>query len=885
MKQGKESNPMKSNEVERRAKNLLRLSRHLGLESGADLALELIFLRWELAARPGEWGQLIQYLDAGKSPQSLLESELDTLFQAQFRGVPEAKNLSDMYHVFDFTGYESSQSMELREDLHALFEAVLSRKADTLSRAGQEFATQEDASVLMARLVAGADSLLDPACGEAAVLALAVAAGASQIHGIEIVQSVARHASMRLALAGAQANIDVADWLQCDPADYSVDAVVLEPPFGMHLSDEDRRHAKAAGLELFGNSAEHVWMHRALHSLNESGIAAVLMPISSTYGKLGDLNLRTIHAQGKVVAVIKLPSGLMRHTAISTCIWVLSARPRQDGSVLMIDTSPAATTGNENRSALGDEFIDEVAECVRTWRMMGAQPELPAHIAKVATKKDIISKRRLEPSSFLDAPPTEAELRPPAPAHLLAQIRLKNFKSFGAAQYAPLAPLTLIYGKNSSGKSSILQSLLLLKQSMAEAHLVMQGEFTDAGSFATAVHRHETARSIDIGVSFGSPPGAVHASLMASSKLMRKVDFTFVEDEISQDIEHLTGVGFGEYYATFASRSGPSSKEPSFDLSLEGLRELLAAAAEPGVHYPPSKAPITKANLSVVPLTLNRNDEKSVSVRGSGILPTGELMTAFSHPEGRQQSTARSYIQRGLALSSSVTDELQLILENLSYLGPLRQPPLRYYARSAASGRSTEPNVAITLFDNVSEQKQITHWLNRLGIPYELDVIRISAGASREIVGDLVAISLTDSRSGVRSSPADVGFGISQVLPILVELSARQQSVICIEQPEIHLHPALQAEIADVLIESADPMGRGNQIIVETHSEHLVLRIQRRIREGTLDPGQVAILYVDQAPGGEAMIQRLRLDGQGEFMDEWPNGFFDDRLAELFGGY
>lgn len=829
---------------------------------------------------------MVRYLDAGGSTESPLESELNSWFRKQLGPTPEPKNLSDMYHVFDYLDYETSQSPELRHDLHALFESVLALKAESVSRAGQEFATQEDASALMARLVSDAKSILDPACGEASVLSLAVGAGASDVRGVEVVENVARRAGMRLTLAGGEAEIYVDDWLRHDPAEYSVDAVVLEPPFGMHLSEEELDLARAEGLEPLGNSAEHVWMHRALHSLNRSGIAVVLMPISSTYGKLGDLNLRTLHANGQVVAVIKLPPGLLRHTSISTCLWVLAKHHRQDGRVLMVDTSPtAAGRGLEDRPVLEEDFIDEIAKCVRDWRLFGTEPDLPGYIGKVATPKEIAEARRLEPSSFLDEPPTEDELRPPAPAHLLSEIRVKNFKSFGSTQSAVLAPLTLIYGKNSSGKSSIIQSLLLLKQSMGEAHLITQGAWTDAGSFATAVHRHETTRSIDVGISFGSPPGAVHSSLMASSKLLRRVDFTFAEDDLSHDIEHVTGVGFGEHYAAFASRTGASSKEAGFDLSPEGLKALVEAAAEPGVHYPPSKKPITKANLSVVKLMLRRNNEAYVSVKANGILPTGELLTVFRQPESRQQSTARAYIQRGLALTSSVSAEFSSILEKLSYLGPLRESPSRYYARSANSGRTGEPAVAITLFDNVSEQKQITQWLNRLGIPYELEVIGVSAGASRELVGDLVAISLTDTRSGVRSSPADVGFGISQVLPILVELSARQQSVICIEQPEIHLHPALQAEIADVLIESTDAEGRGNQVIAETHSEHLVLRVQRRIREGSLDPSQVAVLYVDQEPGGEATVQRLRLDSQGDFIDEWPNGFFDDRLVEMFGGF
>ncbi|MGR0161092.1 DUF3696 domain-containing protein [Paenarthrobacter nitroguajacolicus] len=787
-----------------------------------------------------------------------------------------------MYHEFDYIAYGSSQTPELRRDLHALFEAVLARKAETISRAGQEFATQANAASLMARLVSGAESVLDPACGEASVLSLALAAGSSRVYGVEIAPRVARQASMRLALAGGPAKIDVDDWLQCDPTDHSVDAVVLEPPFGTHLSDEGRLQVTAEGLGLLKNSTENVWMHRSLRSLNGAGIAVVLMPISSTFGKLGDINLRTLHRRGQLVALIKLPPGLLQHTAIATCIWVLSNEPRQDRRVLMIDTSPAAFKANEDEPALEDEFLDEVAGCVLNWRLEAEQPTLPTYIAKVASEFEIAANKRLEPSSFLDAPPTEEELRPPAPAHLLSEIRIKNYKSFGPEQVALLAPLTLIYGKNSSGKSSIIQTLLLLKQSRQESHLVTQGEWADAGSFATAVHRHETWRSIDIGVSFGSPPGAVQASLMASSKLMRRVDFSFVEDEVDHEIDHVAGIGFGEHYATFTSRV--SSKEHGFTLSPEGLQALLDAASEPGVHYPPTRKPSNKLNRSVVKGVLRRNNETTISVAGSGILPSGELLTPFDHPGGRQQNTAKSYIQRGLALTSSVSSELSHILENLSYLGPIRQAPSRYYARSA-TGRVNEPNVAITLFDNISEQKQISHWLNRLGIPYELEVVGVSADSRRELVGDLVAISLTDSRSGIRSSPADVGFGISQVLPILVELSAHQQSVVCIEQPEIHLHPALQAEIADVLIESADPSGRGNQVIVETHSEHLLLRMQRRIREGSLDPGQVSILYVDQGPSGEAIIQKLRMKADGEFMDEWPNGFFDDRLAELFGGF
>lgn len=117
----------------------------------------------------------------------------------------------------------------------------------------------------------------------------------------------------------------------------------------------------------------------------------------------------------------------------------------------------------------------------------------------------------------------------------------------------------------------------------------------------------------------------------------------------------------------------------------------------------------------------------------------------------------------------------------------------------------------------------------------------------------------------------------------MVELLARQNSVVCIEQPEIHLHPALQAEIGDLLIAATSETGQANQVLVETHSEHLLLRVQRRIREGLLDPKNVAVVYVDRDAEGEARVHRLRLDDGGTFLDEWPSGFFEERMNELFG--
>lgn len=157
------------------------------------------------------------------------------------------------------------------------------------------------------------------------------------------------------------------------------------------------------------------------------------------------------------------------------------------------------------------------------------------------------------------------------------------------------------------------------------------------------------------------------------------------------------------------------------------------------------------------------------------------------------------------------------------------------------------------------------------------------SASSRELV-------LTDLRTNTRVSHRDVGIGISQVLPVLVNALGSKNKLLTIEQPELHLHPSLQAELGDVFINSA--LGDAqNQIIIETHSEHLILRLMRRIREtqdGTLPEGvpritpeDVAILFVEPTEQG-SMVRQIRLDEEGQLIDAWPGGFFEEGFKERF---
>jgi hypothetical protein len=171
---------------------------------------------------------------------------------------------------------------------------------------------------------------------------------------------------------------------------------------------------------------------------------------------------------------------------------------------------------------------------------------------------------------------------------------------------------------------------------------------------------------------------------------------------------------------------------------------------------------------------------------------------------------------------------------------------------------------------------------------------KLEASASENKSGFL---RLVDSKTGTPLAAKDVGMGISQVIPILAAVSVLERKTICMEQPELHLHPGLQTKLADVLISSA--IEQNNTLLIETHSEHLILRLLRRIRETTerdfsdwpeqlrrscpngIRPEDVAVLYVETSEEGSKVIE-LPTTPDGDFSRPWPSGFFTERSKELF---
>ena len=226
-------------------------------------------------------------------------------------------------------------------------------------------------------------------------------------------------------------------------------------------------------------------------------------------------------------------------------------------------------------------------------------------------------------------------------------------------------------------------------------------------------------------------------------------------------------------------------------------------------------------------------------------------------------------------------------LSSISYLGPVIDNPARYYrdlgVRRASVGTRGEHTYGI-LSDSPTLRADVNRWFKRFGISYELQSPQRTGNV---LTGVITSVPLKDTRTNTIVTPVDVGFGISQVLPMIVEGLTSVSSIICIEQPEIHIHPRLQAELAELVIETSQEgtgrRGSSKQWIIETHSELLILRLQRRIREGRINASDVSVIYVD--PNEESVegssIKILELDENGDFIYEWPDGFFEESFDEL----
>ena len=533
---------------------------------------------------------------------------------------------------------------------------------------------------------------------------------------------------------------------------------------------------------------------------------------------------------------------------------------------------------------------------------------------------------------------------------MLTGIGLRNFKAFGdEMQEAPLSKITLIYGPNSGGKSSIIQALLLLRQSLRPDYdydwmrrLAPRGDFVDLGSFQSVLHKHDGKRNLEISVRYRNvrfndrtlqrpapeDPYDAAENYVRMTFRRDKADESHAEDSI-----FLKAV---IYRITPNENNKPlldaEALRVSYDtdfsvkiLDTYGEKRSLPIETESVKEYLPT--------LAFPELNWNRDRLTGVLFLESPDIDSNEWYAEQERERLRRVSDMEqgmpfslSPMPRSFALNRAVVranhpvakdnyldlDKLNLSdqeicdltpenipfdyerhLHSINYLAPLRSAPQRIYIRASANDGTTgiqgEYSANVLARDSEGVEDAVNHWFRLFEIPYDIHARKLEESL---LAGEAITIELMplDKEGDIIDEDftvtlADVGYGINQLLPIIIEgVASREGSILCVEQPEIHLHPRLQANIADLMIDTiADEPGKRKQWIVETHSELLITRLQRRIREGKISPDDISVLYVDPSDDngveGSAIIE-LRLGEDSYFKDHWPHGFFDDALKE-----
>lgn len=256
---------------------------------------------------------------------------------------------------------------------------------------------------------------------------------------------------------------------------------------------------------------------------------------------------------------------------------------------------------------------------------------------------------------------------------------------------------------------------------------------------------------------------------------------------------------------------------------------------------------------------------------------------AFAEHDDKNWKAGGGYAWDVVRADTAVRDAVN------TWLGsPIMKTPYRLAVRTLfALDQMTSP--LATELDELAERMNVMPNPDAdIGYSAEIDnsdkeALQILQAMRKSNVDRVTELALVDERTKTVVSHRDVGIGISQVLPVLVTAFASRNRIVAMEQPEIHLHPALQAELADVFLESA--LGeRKNTFVLETHSEHMVLRLLRRIREGKLKPDDLSVLFIEPLPGRGSRVVELRVDEDGDFIDEWPGGFFEESYREKLSG-
>ncbi len=582
----------------------------------------------------------------------------------------------------------------------------------------------------------------------------------------------------------------------------------------------------------------------------------------------------------------------------------------------------------------------------------------------------------------------------------ISALHLGNFKAFGPTQRVPLRPLTIVYGPNSSGKSSIIHGLLYGHEAVTNANSQgldvtrprLGGESVDLGGFRQFVHRRDPSNRVEWGVEFDVSRLENRLKELLSGQRSISVFVTIgirqrqrtaqarireigADIEIPGEMEQAGGPRVESFRIEVSGRvllrASAKGTDANWRMGVDELdldNPFMRAAIEAMILMGTTTGSLQEGDLPAIKAAIDELVSE-LALTGPGLLPSSLELPRSKGAQGENADQVQERLfpiskgNRHDDLVDAVVFYLPRVLDDLigglarevrqtfefprtRYLGPLRSYPARHltFAQDHDSNWDAGGGWAWDRVRTDSEaRQQVNDWLGAkwMKTPYKLVVNDLVTGsqagdafwnalerlmedglamepddfdhegvpsgmslvvknmeretdrfrallaeAAVDVVQDLV---LLDEQKKTFVSHRDIGIGVSQVLPVLVTAYACRNSLLAMEQPELHLHPALQSELGDVFIESA--LSRGNTFLLESHSEHLLLRVMRRIREttaGSLPDGcsplradDVMILYVEPESSG-SIVREMLLNERGELVKAWPGGFFEEGLREVF---
>tara|TARA_R110002072_G_scaffold75624_1_gene177859 strand:+ start:578 stop:1951 length:1374 start_codon:yes stop_codon:yes gene_type:complete len=435
------------------------------------------------------------------------------------------------------------------------------------------------------------------------------------------------------------------------------------------------------------------------------------------------------------------------------------------------------------------------------------------------------------------------------------EVRWKNFKGFKDTGWIKIKPITIILGPNNSGKTNFLAPLLLMNQTVTSrdsySPLILKGDVYDAGNyqeiakdyvtennvqFGYRYHLHETDEELDpLGT---DPPGGFEIIFGVDSKHSDvHLKKTTLYDIYKRKYLSLTRLKSGRYKYSGIGQEGMNRWEK------KSIRKSMPVnfVFSPNVILPALEA-----------IQDEHEDNEDLKRK------TEQFTEGFSE------------FLRAISFNNS---RVRRYLGELSFIGPLRDTPKRIYEFTNETYNtvgSRGENTPSLLNKIGNDNEELNFWIKKFGFGDKIEIERHYSNSC--------SIRFTNENSNFYTTMVNAGFGASQVLPLIVQaIVSPKKSITLAEQPEIHLNPKIQCELADLFAFMAK---KGQTIIAETHSEHLLLRLRRLVAEEKLNSDDVAIYFV-QSKDRQSSIQEIKLQSDGHINQiDWPKDFFAETLKE-----